>query len=127
MCIARSVPNFGPHKNFGPKGSWLPSDCGNREVSEGPLGAPTGQFFIRVWHTRQRQNIISAGFGLADLPPQLPGCMPILRKQDDSGVCRQTVVLGPRAWNRDHTLLLLTCLKGEHRLLSGAKLFLLYK
>lgn len=80
VCIARSVPNFGPHKNFGPKGSWLPSDCGNREVSEGPLGAPTGQFFIRVWHTRQRQNIISAGFRRADLPSQLSGCMAHLEK-----------------------------------------------
>lgn len=30
---------------------------------------------MRVWHTRQRQNIIPAGFGLVGLLPHLSGCM----------------------------------------------------
>lgn len=59
--------------------------------------------------------------------PSFQDAWPILRKQDNGGVCRQTVVLRPRAWNRDHTPFLLISLMGKHRPLSGAKLFLLYR
>lgn len=122
VCITRSVPNFGPHKNFGPKGSWLSSDCGNREVSEGPLGAPTGQFSIRVWHTRQRQNIISAGFGRADLPSQLSGCTAHLEKADNGwGLQADCGTRVEGLEQRPHSAL--TSLMGEHRPLSGQSCF----
>lgn len=71
-----------PNKNFGPKGSWLPPDCGDLEVSEGPPGSTTG----KLGHdTLDRTERRVRWFGLANLLPQLSACVSHLEKAGPVG------------------------------------------
>lgn len=94
------------------------------EVSEGPLGSTTGQFSIRVWHTR-RDNIIFAGFRPVTLPPRLSGC-PVHREKagQQRGLWADRGARDRGPEQRPPLCLSLINLTLRHRSPSGGKLFL---
>lgn len=80
---------------------------------------------MRVWHTRQRQNIIPAGFGLVGLLPHLSGCMAYLEEAGQQrGLQANYGTRGRGPGTETITLFLILNLKDGHRPLKGGKLFL---
>lgn len=82
---------------------------------------------MRVWHTRQRQNIISAGFGLVDLLPQLSGCMAHLEEAGQQrGLQADYGTPGKMARNRDHHAVSYSQPKGWAQASQGWKVIFEY-